>query len=216
MPKHTASIAKTVVKPGRPVPLASLGAFMPWLFIACGIVGITASVFLTYDQIKIWQNPGYVPACSLNPLINCGSVITSGKGEIAHIPGPLFGLLAFPVIITVGAAMLAGAKFKRWFWQGLQLGATGGILFALWMFWTSLFQIHALCPFCLSVDAAMYVLFWYVTLYNLQQEHVTSPAWLKRGADFSLRHHLDILIVWFLILTAYTLYHFWYFFGQYF
>ncbi len=214
MPKNAKTTAKKVVTPARPEPLTKLGTIMPWLLIICGVVGIVASIFLAYDQVRIWQNPGYVPACSLNPLVNCGSVITSGKGELFHIPGPLFGLLAYPVIVTVGVAMLAGAKFKRWFWQGLQLGAAGGVLFALWMFWESLFQIHALCPFCLSVDVAMYVLFWYVTLYNLQQEHIKSPTWFKHCVEFSLRHHLDILVAWFLIVIAYTLYHFWYFFGQ--
>ncbi len=34
------------------------------------------------------------------------------------------GLLGFPVVLTIGMAMLAGARFKRWFWQGAQLGLT--------------------------------------------------------------------------------------------
>ena len=207
-------MAKTTKKPGRPQPLAKLNTVMPWLLIACGIVGLIASLVLAYDQVQIWKNPAYQPACNLNPLVSCGGVITSGKGEIAHIPGPLFGLLAFPVIITIGIAILAGAKFKRWFWQGLQLGTAGGVLFALWMFWVALFQIHALCPFCLTTDVAMYVLFWYVSLHNLQQEHVKTPSRLARTKDFCLRHHLDILVAWFLVLIIYTLYHFWYYFGQ--
>jgi uncharacterized membrane protein len=206
---------KTSSKPAKAAPLARLGTIMPWLLIACGAIGLIAALVLAYDQVQIWKNPQYQPGCNLNPLISCGSVITSGKGEIAHIPGPLFGLLTFPVIITIGVAILAGAKFKRWFWQGLQLGTAGGVLFALWMFWVALFQIHALCPFCLATDVAMYVLFWYVSLHNLQQEHVKVPAWFKRSVDFSMRHHLDIIVAWFLVLIAYTLYHFWYYFGQY-
>lgn len=205
---------KNTPKKSSATPLRNLTKIMPWLLIVCGVVGIIASIFLAYDQVRIWQNPSYVPACNLNPLISCGGVITSGKGELFHIPGPFFGFLAFPVLVTVGAAMLAGARFKRWFWQGLQLGAAGGVLFALWMFWTSLFQIHALCPFCLSVDTVMYVFFWYLTLYNLQQGHATLPVRFKGALDFCLRHHLDILVGWFLILIAYTLYHFWYYFGQ--
>ena len=198
----------------KPAPLARLARIMPWLLIICGVAGLIATLFLTYDQVQIWQNPHYQPGCNLNPLISCGGVITSGKGELAHIPGPFFGMMAFPVLITVGVALLAGAKFKRWFWQGLQAGTVLGVVFALWMFWVSLFQIHALCPFCLTVDAFIYILFWYLTLYNLQQEHIKSPAWFKRAVDFSMRHHLDIIVAWFLIVAGYTLYHFWYFFGQ--
>ncbi|HUB93242.1 MAG TPA: vitamin K epoxide reductase family protein [Verrucomicrobiae bacterium] len=213
MPKTTRAAARKTeaVTVG---PLKNLPKILPWLLTICGVLGITASLILTYDQVQIWKNPRYVPACNLNPLVSCGGVITSGKGELFHIPGPFFGLLAFPVIVTIGIGLLAGAKYTRWFWQGLQLSALAGVVFALWMFWVSLFQIHALCPFCLSVDIVMYVFFWYVTLYNLQQENITSPSRLKRGVDFSQRHHLDILIAWFLILTIYTLYHFWYYFGQ--
>lgn len=195
-------------------PLAKLGTILPWLLMVSGIIGLLASIMLTYDQVRIWQNPHYQPGCDLNPLISCGSVITSGQGELFHIPGPFFGLITFPVIITIGVAILAGARFKRWFWQGLQAGAAAGVLFALWMFWESLFRIHALCPFCLTVDVVMYVLFWYVTLYNLGEEHIKTPSWLARSVQFSRRHHLDILLVWFLAVAAYTIYHFWYYFGK--
>ncbi len=196
-------------------PLSRLERVLPWLIVIGGALGLIASLFLAYDQIKIWQNPSYQPACNLNPLISCGGVINSGQGKLFGVPGPIYGVIVFPVIATVGMALLAGAKFKRWFWQGLQLGVTGGIVFALWMFWVSLYRIRALCPFCLGVDVVVYVVFWYITLYNLREGNIPTPAPLRRAVDFTLRHHLDILMVWFLILIVYTLWHFWYFFGQY-
>ncbi len=109
---------------------------------------------------------------------------------------------------------MAGATFKRWFWQCLEVGAIGGVGFALWLFWLSLYRIHALCPFCLAVDVVMYTLFWYITLYNIDNGHVSPPRQLAGIGNFARRYHLDILILWFLIIIFIIFHHFWYYFGQ--
>ncbi len=110
--------------------------------------------------------------------------------------------------------MFAGARFKRWFWQGLELGAIGGVGFAVWLFWISMYQIRALCPFCLTVDAVVYTLFWYITLYNIREGHITIPSQLKKTVSFAQRHHLDILLFLFLAIAVLILHHFWYYFGE--
>jgi uncharacterized membrane protein len=194
--------------------LGKLGRILPWLLVIGGVIGIICSMVLIYDQIKVWENPGYLPACDLNPIVSCGSVIGSKQGEIFGIPAPFFGLLAFPVFVTVGAAMLAGARFKRWFWQGMQLFVTGGLVFALWLFWLSMYRVHALCPFCLTVDVVTYTLFWYVTMHNFIEGNLPIPAALKSLGRFVKQHHLDILMLWFVIVIAWILHHFWYYFGQ--
>jgi uncharacterized membrane protein len=192
----------------------SLEKALPWILIIGGIVGIICALVLTYDQIKIWQNPHYQPACSLNPVVSCGSVINSKQGELFGIPGPFFGLITFPVLVTVGAAMLAGARFKRWFWLGLEAGAIGGIGYALWLFLLSMYRVHALCPFCLTVDIAVYTTSWYITLYTLAEGFVKLPRRLTGVGDFARRHHFDILLLWFVILAAWILKHFWYYYGK--
>ena len=194
--------------------LSKLSKVLPWMLIIGGIIGIICSLVLIHDQIELWKNPGFHPACNLNPIVNCGTVIDSKQGEILGFPAPFLGMLAFPALVTVGVAILAGAKFKRWFWQLMELAAAGGVVFALWLFWLSLYKIHALCPFCLTVDAVVYILFWYLTLFVIREGHVTLPTKLRKAGEFSERHHLDILLFWFLLLIAYILQHFWYYFGQ--
>ena len=212
MPKE-----KSTAKPGK-VQVAkapkSLAKALPFILVIGGLVGLICSLILAYDQIKIWQHPEYVPACSLNPVLNCGSVIHSGEGKLFGVPGPLYGLVVFPVLITIGVAQLAGAKFKRWFWLGLQAGATGGLAFALWMFFVSVYKINMLCPFCLTVDAAVYVMFWYITLYNFEQKYLTLPHSLAKLPGWLRRHHLDILVLWFILIIVFTLKHFWYYYGK--
>jgi len=187
----------------------------PYILVIGGVLGIICSLILINDQIHVWQNPHYVPSCSFNPVISCGSVIDSKQGHVFGIPGPIWGLIAFPVIVTVGATLLAGATLKRWFWRGLQAGIIGGVGFALWLFWLSMYRIHALCPYCLATDSVMYTLFWYITLYNIDQKHIPLPKGrLQRIYTWIRANHLGILILWFLALTALILNHFWYYYGK--
>ncbi|HVU59600.1 MAG TPA: vitamin K epoxide reductase family protein [Candidatus Saccharimonadales bacterium] len=192
-----------------------LAPVIPYLLVIGGLIGIVCSLILVRDQIKIWEDPSYVPACSLNPLVNCGTVINSKQGEVFGVPAPFFGLLVFPVLVTVGIGMLAGAQFKRWFWRLTEAGMLGGVAFALWLFFLSVYRAKALCPFCLTVDVVVYTLAWYITLYVVREGHIPVPRRLIGVADFARRFHLEILITWFIILVAFILHHFWYYYGQF-
>jgi hypothetical protein len=64
------------------------------------------------------------------------------------------------------------------------------------------------------VWVATITIFWYVSLYNLRHGHIKTPARLSAAGAFLQRHHLDILIVWLLVIVALILKHFWYYFGS--
>ena len=63
--------------------------------------------------------------------------------------------------------ILAGARFARWYWLGLQAGVTLGFAFVVWLWSQALYAIHILCPFCMVVWAAMIPLFVWVTVRNI-------------------------------------------------
>jgi uncharacterized membrane protein len=188
---------------------------LPWIFVIAGIVGLIASSMLVYDNNKIAANPNYIPSCNLNPILSCGSVIKAPEAKAFSIPNPYVGLVAFPILLTTGMAMFAGAKFKRWYWLGLEAGAIFGIGFIHWLFYESVYRIHALCPYCMVVWAIIIPTFWYVTLYNLQTGVIALPKKYKPVTDFLVNHHLDILVLWFLIIAGLILKHFWYYYGHY-
>lgn len=189
---------------------------VPWLLIIGGIIGLICSFVLTYDQIKIWQDPNYHPACSLNPVISCGDVINSKQGDILGIPGPFFGLAVFPVVITLGVVILSGTKLKRWIWQGVELGMLGGFVWALVLFFVSVYRVHALCPFCLAVDVVIYMQVWYITLYSIEIGALPLPKGMAtKISTFARKHHIDIIVLWFLLVIVFILQHFWYYYGQY-
>lgn len=194
--------------------LNNIYRFLPWLLIACGTIALLASVILTFDKINLLQNPGMHFNCDLNPIISCGSVMESKQAHVFGFMNPIIGLIGFPVVITTGVVMLAGAKLKRWYWLGLQIGLSLGMLFAYWLLYESIFSIRALCPWCLTTDVVITTAWWYVTLFCLYEGYIKIPSKLKSTGEFIKRHHTDILIFWFLLVIVLILQHFWYYFGQ--
>jgi uncharacterized membrane protein len=195
-------------------PLARLTRILPWILIVCGIVGAIASVMITIEKFDLIQNPHYQPVCDLNPIISCGNVMKSKQANAFGFMNTYIGLLGFPAVLTIGMAMLAGAKFKRWFWLGLNFGLTFGITFAYWLLFESVFRIRSLCPYCLSVDVVITVAWWYLTLFIFYNGYLNLPVRFRRIGQFIKQHHADILMFWFVAVTAVILHHFWYYFGQ--
>jgi uncharacterized membrane protein len=138
------------------------------LLLIGGTVGLLAAGVLTVEKIAILRDPTHVPSCSINPVLACGTVMTKPQAEAFGLPNPLLGIAGFAMVAVVGAALLAGAGFRRWFWLGLQAGATFGVVFVHWLIFQSLYRIGALCPYCMVVWAVTIPIFWYVTLHNLR------------------------------------------------
>lgn len=188
--------------------------FIAKLLIGGGAIGLVAAFIISYDKLQLLKNPAFQPGCDLNPIISCGTIMGSAQGEAFGFPNPWIGLMAFAVLITIGMGLLAGARFKRWFWIGLQIGTILGLAFVHWLFFQSTYRINALCPYCMVVWVTVITTFWYVTLYNIQAGHIKLPSRLRSSGDFLRRHHLDILLFWLLVLFVLIMTRFWYYFGR--
>ncbi|MDB5170049.1 MAG: rane protein-like protein [Candidatus Saccharibacteria bacterium] len=193
---------------------SKLERWIPYILIIAGIVGVLAAFIITQDKIKLLENPNYKPSCSINPIISCGSVMQSAQSHVFGFANPYIGLVGYPVLITLGVILLSGVRLKRWIWLGLNLGLLFGVAFVHWLFFQSVFHIQALCPYCMGVWVVTITAFWYVTLFNLQQGFLKLPTKLQPVGYFVRRHHLDLLVLWFLIILAVILHHFWYYFGK--
>lgn len=187
----------------------------PYILIIGGLVGLIASLVLAHDTLAIKQNAHYIPSCNLNPVLSCGNVINAAGDKILGLPYPYYGIAVYAVLTSFGFSLLAGAKFKRWYWLTFQALMTLGTVSAYLLLLKSIFTIHALCPFCLSVDVVTTIMFWYTTLYNIDTGMIKlRQVKLKAAYIWVRKHHLDLLIVWFVIAIGLILKHFWYYYGQ--
>lgn len=193
----------------------SLPKVLPWILLIGGIIGYICAFIIMWDKVKLADNPNYIPSCSLNPIISCGNVMKSAQAHVFGFPNPFIGLGAFPAVAVVGGAMLAGARFKRWFWLTLWGVYVLGTAFAYWLLYESIYSIHALCPYCLGIDVVVTITLWYLTMYIIDQKYLRLPRGkIQKIYAWKRRHHLDLLIVWFLIVIGLILKHFWYYYGR--
>jgi uncharacterized membrane protein len=138
----------------------------PWILTISGIVGTAAAFALILDRIALLKDPAFVPSCTISPLLPCGSVMTSPQAEVFGFPNALIGLVAFPIVTTVGVVALAGGSIPRWVWLGLQVGTVGGLVFVHWLIGQSLYAIGTLCPYCMIVWIVTITVFCYTTLHT--------------------------------------------------
>jgi uncharacterized membrane protein len=127
-----------------------------WWVLIAGAIGLLASMTLTVEKIRILLNPSYVPSCNINPIVSCGSVMTTSQASVLGFPNPLLGLVGFTVVVVTGVLATTKVPLPRWYWAGLDAGILVGAVFVHWLIFQSLYRIGALCPYCMVV--------WVVTL----------------------------------------------------
>ncbi|MFF8278606.1 vitamin K epoxide reductase family protein [Streptomyces lateritius] len=187
---------------GKEGPAGSSRA-LAWLLVVTGAAGVLAAWVITIDKFKLLEDPNFQPGCSLNPIVSCGNIMKSEQAAVFGFPNPLLGLVAFGAVVAVGAALLAGARYRGWFWLGLNAGMLFGVGFCTWLMHQSLYEINSLCLWCCLTWTATLVMFWYVTSHNVRTGVLPAPAALKGFLDeftFALPV-LHIGIIGMLILT---------------
>ncbi len=180
-----------------------------WVLAVGGAAGAAAAFILTVEKIALLRDSAYVPSCSLNPILSCGSVMTTSQAEAFGFPNPLLGLMAFPVVAMFGVATIAGARLPRWMWLGLHIGTVFGIVFVHWLIYQSLYHIGALCPYCMVVWVVTITVFWYVTLASLHSGRITLPPRLRAAGAALVRNHTVGLAVWLLAIASLIAVRFW-------
>ena len=94
--------------------------------------------------------------CDLNSVVSCSTVARSWQAEIVKFgglsyPNAFFGIAAESVFITIAVIGLARVKVPRWFATCTWLGGLAALAYSYWLSTQSLFVIHALCPWCLTL-----------------------------------------------------------------
>jgi uncharacterized membrane protein len=159
------------------------GRAFAWMLLVTAAAGLLASWVITLDKIKLAENPDFTPACSLNPVISCGSIMKSEQATAFGVPNPLIGLVAYGIVVCVGMSLLTRARFPRWYWLTFNAGTLFGVGFCTWLMYQSLYDIGALCLWCSLAWVATIVMFWYVTAHNVRHGFLPAPAPVRGFLD---------------------------------
>lgn len=163
MSSHAPAAAPSTVD----TPTAQRPVIYAVFLVVCFGFGIWAAFQLTLDKFTVLEHPTAQLSCNISPFIQCSKNLGSAQGAVFGFPNPLIGLMAWIAPLVVGAALLAGARFDRWFWALFNLGTLGGWVFVCWLQFQSIEVLHTLCIWCMLTWSVTIPLFWITTFRNL-------------------------------------------------
>jgi uncharacterized membrane protein len=182
---------------------------LAWFLIVAGATGWLASFLLTLERFHVAADPNATLSCDVATFISCKSVMLSPEAKLFGFPNPLIGLAAFMAPFLIGFAILAGAKFAAWFWRAFFVGHVLALVFVTWLFFVAVFDIGALCPYCMIAWAATIPLFWQLLAHGAREGYLPVPlktvGFFVRAYDYAW----VIALIHVLAIAVTILIHFW-------
>jgi uncharacterized membrane protein len=182
----------------RPLSTRTLGVLLTVL----GGIGLAASAWLSVEGYLTLLDPDRVATCSINVFLSCGAAMGSWQGSLLGFPNPFLGLATFPVVVTSGVVLLAGARLPRWYFRGLLAGTVLGQALIVFLMWTSFYVLMKLCPACMVVWTVMWPLLWFQLVHAIQQGHVPAGEGLRRAV---VGNRGIILVIGYVVAVAWLL-----------
>jgi len=148
----------------RPTPRPAVpadpgpGTAPGWLQLttwALSLAGLGVSVYLTVAH----YTSSSILACSDNGLVNCAAVTTSPESMVFGVfPVAVLGLAFYVFMATVTSPWAWRATWPPLGWA--RFGSViVGMLFVLYLIYTELFTLDAICLWCTSVHVITFLLF---------------------------------------------------------
>jgi uncharacterized membrane protein len=179
----------------RPVALAIS-------LIVAGVIGWYAAFVLTLEKLHALANPGAAAGCDFSVLVQCSRNLESWQGSLFGFPNPILGLTGWMAPVVVGAAILAGARFARWFWIVFNLGVAFAMALVIFLIYTSIFVLGTLCPWCMLTWTVTIPTFLLVTVHNLRSGVIPLPPRWRERAESAYGWVPVVAIICYLIVAV--------------
>ncbi|MFB7252335.1 vitamin K epoxide reductase family protein [Microbacterium sp. NPDC056234] len=153
-----------------------------WLIIA-SVIGWWAAFQLTVEKISLLENPTEALACDISPFIQCSKNLDSWQGSVFGFANPILGLTGWMAPLVVGVALIAGARFPRWFWATFGAGIAFAFGFVCWLISQSIYDLLVLCPWCMVTWAVTIPTFFATMLHLVRNGTFTRSEKAQHAAD---------------------------------
>lgn len=172
-----------------------------WLLVVFGLIGFAASLALSIEKVLKLEDPNHVASCSFNIFLDCSAAMGSWQGSLLGFPNPFIGVAAFPVVVTSGVVLLAGARLPAWYWRSLLVGTVAALGLVVFLVYTSVSELGKLCPYCMVVWFAVIPLFWYSLVYAVQERMLPAS---EKVRSVVVRNRFVLLVALYLVVTAWV------------
>ena len=136
-----------------------------WLYrasVALVVLGLLVSIYMTI--YKVTSNNAMCLGSG-----DCSTVNASSYSEVYGIPVAVFGVLGYAAILMV----LYFENRNRFLRQNSTLMIFGmaltGFLFTVWLIYVEVALLKALCPFCVTSQTAMTIIFIIAVMRLIRQ-----------------------------------------------
>jgi uncharacterized membrane protein len=146
--------------PAQAAPAAEPGIRIPpvWFQLvtwALAIAGLGVSIYLTIAH----YTSSSILACSDKGLVNCGLVTTSPESMVFGVfPVAVLGLAFYVFMVAAVSPWAWRLRYPQLAWVRLA-SVIVGIGFVLYLVYTELFTLNAICLWCTSVHVLTFLLF---------------------------------------------------------
>lgn len=137
--------------------MSGVGRPLAWGTAGLALVGLGVSVYLTVAH----YTTSTILACPDTGLINCARVTTSPQSVILGVPVAVLGLAYYVVMVALcspPAWRVAALARPRLALSGV------GVAMVLYLVYTELFVLNAICLWCTSVHVVTLALFASIAL----------------------------------------------------
>ena len=136
-----------------------------WLYrasVALVVLGLLVSIYMTI--YKVTSNNAMCLGSG-----DCSTVNASSYSEVYGIPVAVFGVLGYAAILMV----LYFENRNRFLMQNSTLMIFGmaltGFIFTVWLIYVEVVLLKALCPFCVTSQTAMTIIFIIAVMRLIRQ-----------------------------------------------
>ena len=137
------------------------------------LVVLAAAIFVSSYLSYLKFDYTASPMCVQGGMFDCGTVLNSSYSEIANIPIAYLGLATNLLVVALLLLENRTSFLREWsaiFVFGVVFFAT---LFSVYLIYIQAFRIEAFCPWCLTHEALIFILFG-LSVYRLVR-HLNAP-----------------------------------------
>lgn len=165
-----------------------------------GVIGLVASFILTLDKIRLLEQPSFVPACSLNPVITCSAAMSSVQATTFGIPNSMIGIVMFTALIASSGLILIGTTYSKRTLAIMYFVAAGGFIFTNYLILQSVLVLHVICPWCFTVWITSPLILYSVYRLYRNTSVVRSAHISARLLPFFDKYAKTLLFGWYVLL----------------
>ncbi|PWG61798.1 vitamin K epoxide reductase family protein [Bifidobacterium callitrichidarum] len=174
------------------------------VMLIASAVALATSFILSAETLQLARNPSASLGCDVNAVISCSTVAQSWQAEIVKFgglsyPNAFFGIAAESVFVTIAVIGLARVRVPRWFAACTWLGGLAALAYSYWLSTQSLFVIHALCPWCLTLMFSTTIQFMALSHATVAEQGLPAgkdgevPAGLAKYYRLNIDLMIDVL-----------------------